>query len=192
MSLPRLYAVPKDDAELQSWAWNHQANHFDIVAAGQRYQEVTFTVATNATTLAGNSVLQFASLPAGVKEGMIIADQTSPTAIDPAAQVTGFSGTLVEIGIPAVHNIGSGDVILFAPGANVQALTQFQLSPINSDDFGGWLYQHQTMHSQINQVLGLTGFNLIDLDLEDDKQFAEWLNQNADEHARICSVLGIG
>lgn len=192
MSLPRLYVLPTSEQELQSWAWNHQANHFDIVSAGQAFQQTSFTIATNATTLAGNSVMQFASVPSTIKAGMVVSDVSAPTAIANGAQVTGFSGTLVQIGIPAVHNITSGDDILFGPGANVLALAQYQLSPINTDDFGMWLYQHQTMHSQINQVLGLTGYNLLDLDWEDPEQFQDWLNQNADEHIRICSALGIG
>lgn len=192
MSLPRLYSLPTSEQELQAWAWNHQANHFDIVSAGQAFQQTSFTIATNATTLAGNSVMQFASVPSTIKGGMIASDVTNPTSIANGAQVTGFSGTLVQIGIPAVHDITDGDSILFGPGANVLVLDQFQLSPINTDDFGLWLYNHQTMHSQINQVLGLTGFNLLDLDWEDQDQLQDWLNQNGDEHQRICSALGIG
>lgn len=192
MSLPRLYTLPTSEQELQSWAWNHQANHFDIVSAGQAFQQVSFTIATNATTLAGNSVMQFASVPSTIKAGMVASDETTPTAIANGAQVTGFSGTLVQIGIPAVHNITAGDNILFGPGANVQALDQFQLSPIDTNGFGLWLYRHSIMHNQINLILGTTGYNLLDLDWEDQEQFQDWLNQNGEEHQRICSALGIG
>lgn len=196
MSLPALYAQPKDDQAWRAWAWNHQANHFDIVTAGQRYQQTTFTLTTNLTTLAGNSVMSFASVPVGgaggIQPGMIASDTTTPSAITAGSQVVAFSATEVQIGLPAAANINSGDDILFSPGANVKALDQFQLSPIDPNNMGFWLYQHSIMHDQINQVLGRTGLNLLTYDLGDPDQFQEFLQANGSEHQDICSLLGIG
>jgi hypothetical protein len=192
MSLPALYAQPTDDASWMAWAWNHQANHFDIVQAGTTYQKTSFTIAANATTLAGNKVMQFAAVPTTIKAGMSASDTTNPSAIAGGSLVTGFTSTLVEIGLGALANINTGDEILFGPGTNVLALTQYQLSPIDPNNLGMFFYQHQIMHNQINQVLGTTGYNLLDYDWSDPEQFSEWLNQNADEHQRICAALGIG
>lgn len=196
MSLPRLYAKPDTPEEWQAWTFNHQANHFDIIAAGERYQQTSFTLATNLTTLAGNSVMSFASVPTaspgGIQNGMIVSDVTAPSAITAGSQVVAFSATEVQIGLPAASNINSGDSILFSPGTNVKALTTYQLSPIDPANLGFWLYNHAIMHQQINAVLGTSGFNLIDVDFEDPDQFAEWIQQNGDEHQRICAALGIG
>ena len=196
MSLPALYAQPDDPASWQAWAWNHQANHFDIIAAGQRYQQTSFTLTTNLTTLAGNSVMAFASVPTGspngIQNGMVVSDVTAPSAITAGSQVVAFSTTEVQIGLPAATNINSGDSILFSPGANVKALTQFQLSPIDPTAMGMWAYNHAIMHNQINAVLGTIGFNLLEVDFEDPDQLAEWMNQNASEHQQICTALGIG
>jgi hypothetical protein len=191
MSLPALSTLPTTQEELDAWAFNHQANHFDIVAAGQRLQQITFTIATNIGTLAGNSVMQFNAVPATIQDGMTISDTTTPSAITNGTQVTAFNGTEVQMGIPAAGNIGSGDDILFGPGANVKSLTQYQLSPMNSNDRGMWLFRHQTMHNEINALLGTSGLNLLEVDFEDPDQFQEWLNQNAGEHQRICTALGI-
>jgi hypothetical protein len=191
MSLPALYAVPQDDASWLAWAFNHQANHFDIITAGTRYQQTSVTLTTNIGSLAGGFVLGFAAT-SGVQIGMNVSNSSNPTYIPVGAEVVNFNATEVQIGLPIAHNILSGDNILFSPGANVRALAQYQLSPIDRDNLGMWLYTHSIMHSQINQVLVTQGFNLLDYDWDDPEQFQEWLQANGDEHVRICSALGIG
>jgi hypothetical protein len=191
MSLPALYAQPTDPASWQAWAWNHQANHFDIVQAGMRYQNTSLTIATNIASLSGGFVLSFASTT-GVKVGMAVSDTTTPGSIATGSEVNGLNATEVQIGIALAGNVGSGDSIFFGPGANVLPLAQFQLSPVDPSNMGLWFYQHQIMHAQINQVLGTQGFNLLDYDWSDPDQLTEWLNQNASEHQTICTALGIG
>jgi len=69
---------------------------------------------------------------------------------------------------------------------------QFVLSPIDPDDLGMWLYNHQVAHDQINAALGTTGYNLLEMDWRDEDQFAMWLRLNATEHQRISAALGVG
>ena len=71
-------------------------------------------------------------------------------------------------------------------------LDQFMLNPVDPNDLGLWLYQHQTMHDQANAALGTKGYNLLDLDWKDESQFAMWLRLNGDEHQRISGALGVG
>ena len=192
MSLPQLYALPTDPASWQAWAWNHQANHFDIIQAGTARQQTSFALVTTAQTLSGNSVMEFASVPSTIQNGMSLADTTNPASVAGGALVTGFNASLVQMGIAAAGNINLGDNINFLPGTNVLALTQYQLSPVDPDNLGVWLYQHSIMHAQINQVLGTIGYDLLSLDWDDPDQLAQWINQNAEEHLRICGALGIG
>ena len=191
MSLPALYSIPTDAASWQAWAWNHQANHFDIVTAGTRFQQTSFTLATNIGSLAGGFVMQFAATT-GVQIGMAVSDTTAPASIATGSEVVALNATEVQIGLVLAGNVGSGDSILFDPGANVKALDQFQLSPIDPQAMGMWFYTHSVMHAQINQVLGTQGFNLLDYDFSDPDQLQEWLQLNGDEHQRICTALGIG
>ena len=191
MSLPALYSIPTDAASWQAWAWNHQANHFDIVTAGTRFQQTSFTLATNIGSLAGGFVMQFAATT-GVQIGMAVSDTTAPASIATGSEVVALNATEVQIGLVLAGNVGSGDSILFGPGANVKALDQFQLSPIDPQAMGMWFYTHSVMHAQINQVLGTQGFNLLDYDFSDPDQLQEWLQLNGDEHQRICTALGIG
>ena len=74
---------------------------------------------------------------------------------------------------------------------SAKGLQQFLLDPIDPDDVGYWLYQHQSAHNQINAVLGTSGFDLLSLDWHDPDQFQEWLNLNAAEHVRISAALGV-
>ena len=190
MSLPALYKPPDTPDEWRAWAWNHQANHFDIIAAGQRYQETSLTLATNIGSLAGGFVMQFNST-AGIQLGMAVSDLTTPASIATGSEVVALNATEAQIGIALAGNVGSGDSILFGPGANVKALTTYQLSPVDPQALGMWLYTHSTMHDQINLVLGRTGLNLLTYDFQDPDQFQEFLQANGDEHVQINSLLGI-
>ena len=71
-------------------------------------------------------------------------------------------------------------------------LSQFALDPFDQDDPGLWFYMHQTMHDQINSLLGSSGFNLLELDWKDPQQFAAWLQFNGDEHLRFSGALNVG
>lgn len=75
---------------------------------------------------------------------------------------------------------------------NIIGLQQFILSPVDPDELGMWLYNHQVAHDQVNQALGTTGYNLLALDWKDPDEFAMWLRLNGDEHTRISAALGIG
>jgi hypothetical protein len=76
--------------------------------------------------------------------------------------------------------------------APTAVLEQFILDPMNPDDLGMWLYQHATMHDQLNTALGTSGFDLLGLDWQDPQQFATWLRLNGDEHTRLSGLLGVG
>ena len=90
-----------------------------------------------------------------------------------------------------VDLIAAGSAYQRTHGTNLP-LEQFILDPMNPDDLGMWLYLHATMHDQLNQVLGTSGFGLVDLDWHDPDQFAEWRRLNGDEHTRFCTALGVG
>ncbi len=73
-----------------------------------------------------------------------------------------------------------------------ELLTQFCLDPMDPDNIGFWLYNHQIAHNQANYVLGMSGYDLLSLDWHDQEVFSSWLLLNADEHQRISAALGIG
>lgn len=71
------------------------------------------------------------------------------------------------------------------------SLNPFPLDPIDIDNMGQWLYQHSVMHAQMDLVLGIAGYDLLELDWRDQDQLIEWMNFNSDEHVQASRILGI-
>lgn len=78
------------------------------------------------------------------------------------------------------------DAVTVQKGVN---LDQFVLHPMNRDDLGMWLYNHQVMHSQTNAALGIQGYDLLSFDLEDPEQLNTWLGLNGAEHQNWNKIL---
>ena len=90
------------------------------------------------------------------------------------------------------HAANHYDMIFAVQTQKNQNLEQFILNPLDPNEIGLWLDQHQSMHNQVNAVLGTQGYDLLSLDPNDPDAFAEWLRQNGDEHVRISALLGLG
>lgn len=72
------------------------------------------------------------------------------------------------------------------------ALEEFILDPLDPNDIGVWLRQHQTMHQDFEGVLGLEGFDLLDVDWKDQQELAGWIILNGTTHLQAANILGIG
>lgn len=71
------------------------------------------------------------------------------------------------------------------------ALPEFILDPVNPTDTGSWEYQHQQMHNNQNQLLGIAGFDLSELDWTKQNELAGWVFLNALEHRQAADILEI-
>lgn len=71
-------------------------------------------------------------------------------------------------------------------------LDEFVLDPFNPNDTGVWLYQHQQMHQQMDGILGISGYNLLEANFKDQNELAGWIWLNADEHYQASNILGLG
>ncbi len=72
------------------------------------------------------------------------------------------------------------------------ALPEFILDPIDIQNPNNWALQHQQMHNNQNQILGIAGNDLIDVDWSDQNQIAEWIFLNFNEHFQASNALNIG
>lgn len=75
------------------------------------------------------------------------------------------------------------------------ALPQFILDPFNPTDqaqMGTWSYTHQQMHDNLNQILGVGGSNLVDVDWTDQGELAGWTQLHFNEHFQYSNILGVG
>lgn len=71
-------------------------------------------------------------------------------------------------------------------------LDEYVLDPFNRNDMQPWLYQHQQMHNQMDFLLGIAGFDLLDVDFKDRNEMAGWIFLNAQEHYQAANLLEIG
>lgn len=71
-------------------------------------------------------------------------------------------------------------------------LKSYILDPVPENDFAGWLYQHQTAHDEVNEILGTGGNDFTNLDPANMEQLAVWIQNHADEHVQWGNILGIG
>ena len=72
------------------------------------------------------------------------------------------------------------------------ALPEYELDPVNTDDAGVWEYQHQLMHDNQDAILGIIGFDLSEINWKDRNELAGWIYLNALEHVQAANILEIG
>jgi hypothetical protein len=72
------------------------------------------------------------------------------------------------------------------------ALPEYILDPIDANDTGQWEYQHQLMHDNQNQILGIVGQDLTGVDWKDQRLLTAWVWLNASEHYQASNILEIG
>lgn len=194
MSLPFLYFSPQTPDDWRRWSANHAINHYDIVSTINGNYNTPQTLTTNAASLAGATLVQFASVPETLQQAVVplgVIDLAS-AAIPAGATMTAYSSTEIALSEPVVSpGVADGDDIQLSPVTPVN-LQQFSLDPMDLNNLGFWFYQHQLMHSQANAILGISGYDLLGLDWSDPDEFAEWLRLNGDEQTRQCAMLGIG
>ena len=72
------------------------------------------------------------------------------------------------------------------------ALPEFVLDPVDPDNAGTWESQHQQMHDNQNQLLGIKGNDLSEINWRDPRLLAGWVFLNASEHFQASNILEIG
>ena len=89
----------------------------------------------------------------------------------------------------ATHHVDINRIIFEQTGIT---LASYVLDPLDLKNAETWLYQHQQMHQTQNAILGIDGFDLLDVDFKDKNEFAGWVFVNADEHKQAADILEIG
>lgn len=72
------------------------------------------------------------------------------------------------------------------------ALPEYILDPFNPKDLDSWNYSHQLMHNQMNELLGIQGFDIDSFDFEDKSTLENNIALHASEHYQASAVLGLG
>ena len=91
--------------------------------------------------------------------------------------------------IHAAHHVDINRILYQLLNVSLDAYVLDPFDPTNPDTF---LQNHQTMHKQMDAFLGISGYNLLSVDMTDEAQFANWIALNADEHFKAANILGLG
>ena len=72
------------------------------------------------------------------------------------------------------------------------ALPEYLLDPIDPANLGPWDDLHQAMHQSQDEILGISGYNLLGIDFSNQQLLATWIFLNATEHHQVADILRIG
>lgn len=89
------------------------------------------------------------------------------------------------------HMANHRDIIRLIYERGGVILDEYAIDPINLADPKGFLDNHQILHQQFSAVLGLSGFDLSDVDFNQKEQLAVWIDLNARSHRAACDILGL-
>ena len=87
------------------------------------------------------------------------------------------------------------DIIRLIFQTRGQQLDAFVLDPFDPQDPASmqtWAYQHQVMHQQMDAVLGISGYDLTEVDFTNQGVLAGWIASHALEHVQAAQILGVG
>lgn len=71
------------------------------------------------------------------------------------------------------------------------ALTQWPIYPFTPEDTDTWLRLHQSMHSDMNNALGISGSNLQQVNFQIRSELDAFYDMNFLEHSNAREALGI-
>lgn len=90
------------------------------------------------------------------------------------------------------HMAHHRDVIAYIDRVHGIQLPEYSLDPMPVDDLGTWALQHNAMHQSQDEILGVAGFDLTELDLGNQEAFTGWVHLNADLHYLESAATGVG
>ena len=89
------------------------------------------------------------------------------------------------------HAVNHRDIIDAIQRQFGVSLTEYIIDPFNTDNAGVWLFQHQTLHNDMNAILGIAGNDLLDVNWQDQDELSEWIFLNFTEHQQANTKLRI-
>ncbi len=70
-------------------------------------------------------------------------------------------------------------------------LPEFVLDPVDTTPDGWWFQNHQLMHNNVDQVLGVAQFNLIEVNWNEEAQRLGWIQGHAQLHRQETDALEV-
>lgn len=90
------------------------------------------------------------------------------------------------------HAAHHADIIRLIYQITRIALPSYILDPLDPNDTSVWADQHQQMHLQMDELLGISPLNLDDIIWSDKSTLGSWIFNNFSEHYQAANILEIG
>ncbi len=90
------------------------------------------------------------------------------------------------------HAVHHQDIIRVIYQVTKIALPTYILDPFDPNRLEVWADQHQQMHNDFDQILGISPYNLDDIDWNDRSTLSGWIWNNFSEHYQAANILEIG
>jgi hypothetical protein len=88
------------------------------------------------------------------------------------------------------HHVQVSDWIMANHGLAVERYVLYPMPPM--DALGTWLINHQSWHAQIDAILGVSGYNLLDVDVQNRDALQAFLFLHGEEHRQWERITGVG
>lgn len=90
------------------------------------------------------------------------------------------------------HAAHHADIIRVIYQITKIALPTYILDPFDVNNTEIWADQHQLMHLQMDQILGISPLNLDEVDWKNKATLGSWIFDNFTEHLQAANTLEIG
>lgn len=88
------------------------------------------------------------------------------------------------------HHVQVSDWIAANKNLSVERYVLYPMPPL--DDLGTWIINHQSWHTQIDAILGVSGYNLLDVDMQNRDALQAFLFLHGEEHRQWARITGLG
>lgn len=186
--LVSLINTPKNDQDWETWLWAHRDSH-DRIRLSIQSQTGALTGITITNGGSGYTSIPSIEINGGNGHGAQI-------------QVTIQGGVITELevisgGLQYVNPVimisgggGSGATATATAAPDIN-LTDYVIYPVDSNHLKDFLENNQSLHSDMNAILGLQSSNLQDVDFSVENQKTAWFYSHYLEHQSAEQKLGI-
>jgi hypothetical protein len=182
--LQYLANVPTNDDEWQQWSFANKTSHDAI------RQAINGGITSVSLTAGG---AKYTSAPAvsisgGGRGASAIATVSGGAVTGVTIKTPGFSYPQIGAAISFSGGGGSGAAATPVFGRN---LGDFQIQPIPFFSFGTFLQNNQSLHTEMNGILGQQSGDLLDVDYKNSDQLRSWIATHYLEHYYAEGVTGV-
>ncbi len=190
MPLVDLLQVPRNDQDWESFYFSHRDSHDKIRKA---IQQKTGTIISFTVTDGGSGYTSIPSIQ--VEGGNGFGVQINVTI--QGGVITSLTVANGEGGVQYVNPVvtisgggGSGATATATASPNIN-LTNYIIYPVDKNQIPIFLDNNQSLHSDMNGILGLQSSDLQDVDFENENQKTAWFYSHYLEHQSAEIKLGI-